>query len=75
MPGREPGIFGDVPASDPFAPWIEQIYAEAITGGGSASPLLYCPAPDRYTAAGETVLAGSLSSGSRFMGLTPAWLK
>ena len=26
----------------------------------AATPLLYCPAPDRYTAAGETVLAGSL---------------
>jgi hypothetical protein len=37
------GIFDDVPASDPFAPWIEQIYSEAITGGCSAAPLLYCP--------------------------------
>ncbi len=37
------GIFGDVPASDPFAPWIEQIYNEAITGGCSTAPLLYCP--------------------------------
>jgi hypothetical protein len=38
------GVFGDVPASDPFAPWIEQLYSENITGGCSASPLLYCPA-------------------------------
>lgn len=38
------GIFGDVPMTDPFAPWIEQIYAEGITGGCSANPLLYCPA-------------------------------
>jgi hypothetical protein len=34
-------VFGDVPASDPFAPWIEQLAAEGITagcGGGN-----YCP--------------------------------
>jgi len=37
------GIFGDVPVSDPFAPWIEDIYLQAITGGCNASPLLYCP--------------------------------
>jgi hypothetical protein len=37
------GVFGDVPASDPFAPWIERLYAESVTGGCSASPLLYCP--------------------------------
>lgn len=37
------GTFGDVPASDPFAKWIEEIYVEGITGGCSASPLLYCP--------------------------------
>jgi len=37
------GIFGDVPASDPFAPWIEQLYNEGITSGCSVSPLLYCP--------------------------------
>jgi hypothetical protein len=38
------GIFDDVAASDPFAPWIEPIYNEGITGGCSAAPLLYCPA-------------------------------
>ena len=35
------GIFGDVPASDPFAPWIEELYREGVTagcGGGN-----YCP--------------------------------
>ena len=37
------GIFGDVPASDNFAPWIEEIYNRQITGGCQASPLLYCP--------------------------------
>jgi hypothetical protein len=27
-----------------FADWIEEFYGEGITGGCSASPLLYCPA-------------------------------
>jgi hypothetical protein len=38
------GVFGDVPVSDPYAPSIEQLYSENITGGCNASPLLYCPA-------------------------------
>ena len=37
------GIFGDVPASDTFAPWIEDLYNRHITGGCQASPPLYCP--------------------------------
>ena len=37
------GIFGDVPAADSFAPWIEEIYNRQITGGCQASPLLDCP--------------------------------
>ena len=37
------GIFADVPASDPFAPWIENLYNLGITGGCSSSPLRYCP--------------------------------
>ena len=35
------GIFGDMPCSSPFAPWVEQLFAEGITagcGGGN-----YCP--------------------------------
>ena len=43
-PAPATGIFGDVPADDPFAPWIEDLYRREITGGCSASPLLYCPA-------------------------------
>ncbi len=35
------GVFADVPCSNPFAPWIEQLAAENITGGcGSGN---YCP--------------------------------
>lgn len=43
-PPAAAGIFGDVPVTDPFAPWIEQLYAEQVTGGCQAQPLLYCPA-------------------------------
>ena len=35
------GVFGDVPASGPFAPWIEELFRSGITagcGGGN-----YCP--------------------------------
>jgi uncharacterized repeat protein (TIGR01451 family) len=37
------GVFADVPASNPFAPWIEQLAREGITTGCSTSPSLYCP--------------------------------
>jgi hypothetical protein len=37
------GIFTDVPATNPFAPWIEEAYNEAITGGCGSNPLIYCP--------------------------------
>jgi hypothetical protein len=38
------GVFDDVPCPSLFAPFIEQLAAEAVTGGCSASPPLYCPA-------------------------------
>ena len=44
VPPPAAGIFGDVPVSNPFAPWIEDLYNRQITAGCSASPLLYCPA-------------------------------
>ena len=34
-------VFQDVPASSPFAPWIEHLAALGITGG--CAPGLYCP--------------------------------
>ncbi len=37
------GIFGDVPPGSFAADWIEALYNDGITGGCSASPLLYCP--------------------------------
>jgi hypothetical protein len=42
-PPAAAGLFGDVPIASPFAPWIEDLYNRAITGGCSVSPLLYCP--------------------------------
>jgi hypothetical protein len=36
-------MFADVPASHPFAAFIEQLAREGITGGCSSSPALYCP--------------------------------
>ena len=35
------GVFGDVPPSNPFAPWIEQLATELITAGCSGGN--YCP--------------------------------
>ena len=43
VPPPATGIFTDVPASDPFAPWIEDLYSLGITGGCSTSPLEFCP--------------------------------
>jgi uncharacterized repeat protein (TIGR03803 family) len=39
------GVFDDVPCTPGtgFSDWIEQLVAEAITGGCQASPPLYCP--------------------------------
>jgi hypothetical protein len=42
-PPTATGVFGDVPVGSFAANWIEEIYARGITGGCSASPLLYCP--------------------------------
>jgi carboxypeptidase T len=35
--------FADVPCSNPFAPWIEELAHEGIAGGCATNPLLYCP--------------------------------
>jgi hypothetical protein len=36
------GVFPDVPCSSPFAPWIEQLFNEQVTGGCGGGN--YCPA-------------------------------
>ena len=43
VPPKATGIFQDVPVDYWAADWIEQLTAEGITGGCSASPKLYCP--------------------------------
>ncbi len=43
VPPAAAGIFGDVPAAHPTAPWIEELYGLGITGGCSVTPLLFCP--------------------------------
>ena len=47
VPNSCAGIFADVPCPAtpefPFSDWIEQLYADAITGGCAVSPLRYCP--------------------------------
>jgi hypothetical protein len=41
VPPPASGVFSDVPAGNPFAPWIEQLAAEGITAGCGGSA--YCP--------------------------------
>jgi hypothetical protein len=38
-----PPTFQDVPTTNPFFHWVENVYQVGITGGCSANPLLYCP--------------------------------
>src|SRR4029077_2409946 len=37
------GVFADVPASHPFAPWIEELFHRGLTGGCGVAPLIFCP--------------------------------
>jgi hypothetical protein len=43
QPPAATGLFADVSPTDPFAPWIEQLFAEGITAGCDTAPLRYCP--------------------------------
>ncbi|HKD17908.1 MAG TPA: S-layer homology domain-containing protein, partial [Thermoanaerobaculia bacterium] len=38
-----PATFVDVPTTDPFFHWVENVYQVGITSGCSANPLMYCP--------------------------------
>ena len=42
-PPTVPQVFEDVPPAAFAADWIDDLYARGITGGCTASPLLYCP--------------------------------
>jgi hypothetical protein len=53
-PPAATGIFGDVPVGSFAADFIEDLYNRGITGGCSASPLLYCP--------GSTVLRQQMAT-------------
>jgi hypothetical protein len=37
------GRFQDVPPTDLFAPWVEDLAARGVTGGCSVDPPLFCP--------------------------------
>ena len=41
------GVFPDVPCSSPFAPWIEQLAAENVTGGCGGGN--YCPEQSEHS--------------------------
>lgn len=41
VPGNE--MFADVPASNSFCPWIEELARRGITNGCGTQPLRYCP--------------------------------
>jgi hypothetical protein len=41
VPPPAQGTFSDVPVSDPFAPWIEELAAEGVTAGCGGGG--YCP--------------------------------
>ncbi len=43
VPPAATGVFQDVPVSDPFARWVEELVRRQITGGCSAAPPLFCP--------------------------------
>lgn len=44
VPPAAVGLFADVPAGDPFAPWVEEFVRRGLTSGCLANPPTYCPA-------------------------------
>ncbi len=43
VPPDAVGVFADVPAADPFAAWIEDLFTRGVTAGCGGNPMLYCP--------------------------------
>ena len=37
------GVFADLPASNPFAGWVEELVRRGVTGGCGGDPPLFCP--------------------------------
>jgi subtilisin len=42
-PPAPTGVFADVPVGHPLAAWVEQLFADGITGGCATEPLRFCP--------------------------------
>ena len=42
-PPAATGLFADVPVTNGFAPWAEEIYRRGVTGGCATNPLRFCP--------------------------------
>jgi hypothetical protein len=43
VPPAASSVFSDVGGSDPFEPWIMELYNLGVTGGCATGPLRYCP--------------------------------
>lgn len=43
VPPPAAGLFADLPASDPAAPWAEELYTLGLSSGCGTNPLRYCP--------------------------------
>jgi hypothetical protein len=43
VPPPATGVFDDLPASDPFARWVEELVRRQVTTGCGATPPLFCP--------------------------------
>ena len=58
IPPPATGIFEDVPADDPFAPWVEDLYHRGITAGCGGN--FYCPNDPVTRATMSTLLLKTL---------------
>ena len=58
-------VFDDVPVNEWYAPWVEQLAADGLTGGCSANPPLYCP-DNNVTRAEMAVLLLRAKHGSTY---------
>jgi CSLREA domain-containing protein len=54
-------VFEDVECPGPFTDWIEELYADGITGGCSTVPLLYCPSASNTRGQMATFLVRTFS--------------
>ena len=58
------GVFADVPASNPFARFIEHLYDHGITAGCMTNPLRYCPSAAVSRAEMSVFLLRAIGHGS-----------